>query len=354
MHHKMAANIPYYFGAANSYFGFYNLFDHIFDPTDFRRIYLLKGGPGTGKSSFMKKIAATFDNGDYVIERIYCSSDPKSLDGVIIARGDSRIAIIDSTAPHERDTRLPGAIDEIINLGELWDDRILSAKRDKIKSLNIEKKKCYSAAYSYLEIAGKCENFVDDAYLSHFDEFGAKDKAEALLSSFSPSQRGKSHTRFISSFGKGGHHSLDVFSGEKYERKMLLGDIFPCQVFLNLCRDILEAKGLHHIRFASPLNPKKTDAILLPDENILIIRGDEGDIDCNTFFSLPDSDKEKIKQAKAMRDDGLAAAERWFKVASEIHFELEEIYGMAMDFDKINPYIEKITMQIKDILENAI
>ena len=55
-----------------------------------------------------------------------------------------------------------------------------------------------------------------------------------------------------------------------------------------------------------------------------------------------------------MRDDGLAAAERWFKVASEIHFELEEIYGMAMDFDKINPYIEKITMQIKDIHENAI
>ena len=49
-----------YFAAANTYTGFISYFDTVFDPEKFSRLYVLKGGPGTGKSSFMKKIANEF------------------------------------------------------------------------------------------------------------------------------------------------------------------------------------------------------------------------------------------------------------------------------------------------------
>ena len=130
-----------YYAAANSYKGFISFFDKVFDSKEFDRIYILKGGPGTGKSSFMKKIATNFCDQECETDEIYCSSDPKSLDGIIIKKESRRIAIIDGTAPHERDAVIPGAIDEIINLGEGWDSRWLIAKRNKICELTEEKAK---------------------------------------------------------------------------------------------------------------------------------------------------------------------------------------------------------------------
>ena len=45
-----------FFAAANTENGFYSLFDDVFSPESFRRIYILKGGPGTGKSTLMGNI----------------------------------------------------------------------------------------------------------------------------------------------------------------------------------------------------------------------------------------------------------------------------------------------------------
>ena len=73
-----------YFAAANGYKGFKSYFPTIFNPREYDKIFILKGGPGTGKSTIMKSIAnELYDNGAKV-ESIHCSSDPQSLDGVII------------------------------------------------------------------------------------------------------------------------------------------------------------------------------------------------------------------------------------------------------------------------------
>ena len=45
-----------FFAAANSFNGFVSYFDCIFDSKDFSKIYVLKGGPGTGKSSLMRSV----------------------------------------------------------------------------------------------------------------------------------------------------------------------------------------------------------------------------------------------------------------------------------------------------------
>jgi Mrp family chromosome partitioning ATPase len=47
-----------FFAAANTEMGFRSLFDEIFAPEKFRRIYILKGGPGTGKSTLMRNLGA--------------------------------------------------------------------------------------------------------------------------------------------------------------------------------------------------------------------------------------------------------------------------------------------------------
>jgi len=86
------------FAGNNSSKGFYSYFDYIIEPNDAKRIYILKGGPGVGKSSFMKKFGSKMASQGYGVEYIHCSSDESSLDGLLIP--ELKVAFIDGTAPH--------------------------------------------------------------------------------------------------------------------------------------------------------------------------------------------------------------------------------------------------------------
>ena len=118
-----------YFAAINSSRGFISFFDSIFAGRD--RLYIIKGGPGTGKSTLMRKVADEAEKNGMDSELIFCSSDPSSLDGVIIPSLDT--AIVDGTAPHLMDASLPGTKDEILNLGQFWNSDELYARRDDIE-----------------------------------------------------------------------------------------------------------------------------------------------------------------------------------------------------------------------------
>ncbi len=61
--------------------------------------YFIKGRPGSGKSTIMKKIAAFGEQNGYNVEVYHCGFDPKSLDMVVIPA--LKCCIFDSTAPHE-------------------------------------------------------------------------------------------------------------------------------------------------------------------------------------------------------------------------------------------------------------
>ena len=93
----MTGTIHKYFTCANSSQGFVNYFPSTLDQME--KIYILKGGPGTGKSTLMKKIGNHFLSRGQNVEHIYCSSDAASLDGVVLC--GSKTAVVDGTAPHD-------------------------------------------------------------------------------------------------------------------------------------------------------------------------------------------------------------------------------------------------------------
>ncbi|WP_338379148.1 hypothetical protein, partial [Enterococcus faecium] len=61
--------------------------------------YLIKGRPGSGKSTMLKKIAAEAESRGFDTEIYHCGFDPHSL--VMIVVRELGFAIFDSTAPHE-------------------------------------------------------------------------------------------------------------------------------------------------------------------------------------------------------------------------------------------------------------
>ena len=84
-----------FFLGANTSNGFVSYFPSCYSK-DYT-VFILKGTPGSGKSTLLKKLAAQSSE---PCERIFCSSDPDSLDGVIFP--NRHIVVLDGTAPHVR------------------------------------------------------------------------------------------------------------------------------------------------------------------------------------------------------------------------------------------------------------
>lgn len=61
--------------------------------------YFIKGRPGTGKSTFLKKLAKAAEERNFDVEIYYCSFDKNSLDMVVVP--ELSFCVFDSTAPHE-------------------------------------------------------------------------------------------------------------------------------------------------------------------------------------------------------------------------------------------------------------
>ena len=87
-----------YFLGANSPAGFYSLYSELLPPETANAIYILKGGPGCGKSTLMRRVAQAMEEKGASVEYIACSGDPDSLDAVVFPALNT--AIVDGTAPH--------------------------------------------------------------------------------------------------------------------------------------------------------------------------------------------------------------------------------------------------------------
>lgn len=340
-----------YFAAANSYRGFVSLFDEVFNSTKYDRLYVLKGGPGTGKSSFMKKASSRLTEKFCDVDEIYCSSDPNSLDGIIACKNGKRIAMIDGTAPHERDAKIPGAIDEIIDLAIGFDTRWLRSKREEILSIGDEKIKAYESGYAYLKIAGGSNDMIKEERNECFDKTKAKIKAEEILSLVPISDSVKISNRFISSFGRYGRYKIEDVNNPSCNVIQVGGDDYTADIFISFLIQCAKNKGTSFYRYLSPLDNSLCEGVHFIDANLSIIKSDFGTIDSKSYFTPNKVSEERIRRAIEIKKEALEEAERWFAIASDLHFRLEEIYGAAMNFALIDELFDKKMLEIENILQ---
>ena len=108
-----------YFLGANSPSGFFSLYDNFVNPDSGDFLWVLKGGPGCGKSGFMRTVAAAAHDAGLATELICCSGDPDSLDGVYIPA--LRLAYADGTAPQVLEPVYPAAASMYLDLGVFYD-----------------------------------------------------------------------------------------------------------------------------------------------------------------------------------------------------------------------------------------
>lgn len=115
--------------------------------------YFIKGGPGTGKSTMMKRIAEEFSKEN--ISVYSCSSDPQSVDAIVFE--DKHIFFADATPPHESNPKLPFVTGEIIDLATGLDASKLNKVKEEAVFLNNKNKACHDTASKYLSVIGEIQ-----------------------------------------------------------------------------------------------------------------------------------------------------------------------------------------------------
>ncbi len=338
-----------YFAASNSAHGFVSYFGEIFKRADF--IYIIKGGPGTGKSSLMRKIAHQAERRGDVVEYYYCSSDPDSLDGVLIFSADRAVGIIDGTSPHTREPEMAGVCDEIINLATFWDRELLLTQKNEIISLSRKKSASYRRAYDYLRSCGNLQAVIDALLKTAIDYQKMTSAAERLVASLGL----KSGTADIipmslSAIGMTGITRLDSFD-KNATRLYCVGDFYGVgKHFLNCLFEILSGKSIKMRVSYDAACTWLIDGIFIDELNIaFLLHNDGGEPDNSEKYinskRFVNQDtlrtvRSEIRYAKKLYDGSLDGALLALGEVKIYHFLLEDIYKNAMDFEKMSLFVK--------------
>ena len=343
-------NTEKYFAAANSGEGFYSLFDSVFDRKTLEKIYLLRGGAGTGKSTLMKKIGKRAEAEGLSVHYIVCSSDADSLDGVIIP--EKSTAVFDATSPHSAEPVYPGAVETTAELYPALSGTVLRGRRDEIIALSETAKKETSAAYEYLSAAAKMKrekiSGAEYAFRQEKAARAAKREASALCVG------GTEKRRFISSIGKDGEKSLDTYL-RLAKTKIAVTDKFGLgHVLLRLILNFSRERGAHCTVFSDPVTPEYPEALWFENDGVYFFIDVGGDTESDKRLNIMRFVSAKKLAAVRGRLRFAARCETalkegavtCFSRAADCHRGLEEIYSSAMDFRFADVLAERIISEI--------
>ena len=336
------------FAAANSGKGFVSFYGEIFGNGYIKKRYIIKGGPGTGKSSFMKKAAAFAEGQGADVEYYKCSSDPNSIDGIII---NGKIAIIDGTAPHSEDMDIAGARDEIINLGMFWDDRALMEKFDDITALSYKKSDSYRLAYRYLSAALELENINFAIIAPAILKNKMKKAAERIVALIPKGVGARTVTGMEGSLGMKGSFRYNSYLSQA-KKLYVIDDYYnSSSLFLSEVASAgMQNENVMRISY-NHISAGRPDAIYFCESEICFAVSGNIDsygldnanrinmkrfIDTSILENIKGELKSNFKIIRAL----ISNTEDAMKKAGEYHFLLEEIYKGCMDFVSQNAFCD--------------
>lgn len=334
----------YYLGS-NTCKGFYGLYEEAIAPLD--RVFLLKGGPGTGKSSLMKKVMKEGLIRGYSVECWHCSGDPNSLDGVLLK--DLGVAVIDATAPHAVEPKIPVAKEVIINLLDCVRRDKIKDYRTHIEKLVNDKKECFVRAYEHLKCGFGYFTQINRLLTDNVDmgEIDLVAREYALKIAGENGGDGKvkkkgASRRFFRAITPEG---VACFDDAMKDKKVIAvkGEDILIDRFVTTLVDSVGADVI----FLNPYDADFVEGCVVGD--VAVVR-ECGNPDCTV--DLTDFEKKAdlyaLSRARAKLDEEIEEGVSNISKARSVHMGIERFYVSAMDFDLADKLTDRV---LKDIFD---
>lgn len=357
----MAGRARYLYAGGNTALGFYSYYHHITVGHP-ERLWIIKGGPGVGKSTFVRTIGEEVREKGFDVEYFCCSSDNDSLDGVRIPALE--IALVDGTAPHIIEPKFPGAVDELLDLGAYWDEPSIRSHRAAIIDKTADVSRHFARAYRFLAAA---KHIYDDIRAANTEtlNFGAANQAaHALIETIfgdrpvSP-QLGIERHLFASAITpQGPVHQLDNLFGPVKRKWIIEGEpgTGKSTLLAKIARASVE-RGLYTEVFHCAFNPVAIDHVLIPELDVAVVTStqphvyfapDAQRIDMNTCrdYAKRREHADIIADQWVLFDELFQRAVSCLARAREDYQVLESYYVKHMNFERIAALREQIVERI--------
>lgn len=362
---KMAGKVFRYFAAGNTAQGFYSLFDSVLEGLD--RLFILKGGPGTGKSSLMKKIGNRWLNKGYDVEFVHCSSDSDSIDAVLIP--SLKMGVVDGTAPHVIEPKAPGAVEEYVNLGIAWDAEKLRPQKENILALQQMVRRHYESAYAHFAQALTIHDDLESIYIQNMDFKQANQMTKELMNDiFQQSHTGKRakvvHRFLGAATPTGPVHFIENLTEDMERRLFIKGRAGTGKS--TLLRKLItagEERGVDMEVYHCSFDPKSIDMVIFRTLRVAIFDSTgphelhpsrQGDqiIDMYEATVAPGTDEKyaaEIQQISTKYKEKMQQGIASLREAKKTRDQVEKIYIEAMDFTLIDQMTAEIEAEFEEV-----
>ncbi len=349
-----------YFLGVNGPTGFYSLFSELLPTSQARAIYILKGGPGCGKSTLMGQVAARMEKEGLETEYIVCSGDPDSLDAVIFpALG---VAIVDGTSPHVVEPKCPGAVDRYVNMGVCYDLEALWPLHQKILNTMDGYKGHYQRAYRCL--GASADIFEDQRSALLTDALSQKlaKRAHGILQRELPGKKyaetGQVKQRFL---------SCVTYQGKVCQFDTAIGQckrLYELVDHYGLAHEILihllaggVARGYDVVACPDPMAPKRLAHLLIPQQGVAFLSTESDHalptrpyrrihLDTAVDRDLLQKNRPRLQFSKKVSTALMDEAVKSLAQAKSMHDDLEELYHPYVDFSRADQIAQDIGDEI--------
>lgn len=338
-----------WFLGANTADGFVSRFEALQNEKRVKRLIILKGGPGCGKSTFMKKLRKTADSLGADTESYPCSSDPASLDGLLIL--PMGLAIVDGTAPHVLEPKLCGCDAVYLNLGCFYDVDGVSRERERLEAIRAKNQAFYPAAYAHLAAARELKKCVRTS-ITKTDQKGLYALTRGLLQELPKSEKGHGQTRevFLHTFTPAGEITLTDTALSMCANCVALEDVCGMSTVLleRLHQHYLHA-GYDCIVLLSPLFPGSMEGLLVPEADTAFVCCEKPEsefsvkINLSRYYAFADSAAPLLEAARDHCSQAVALLEQ----AKKLHDDIEAIYRPYVSFEGLDLLTQEYQKQIK-------
>lgn len=339
----------HYFPGGNTAEGFYSHFEEILPASARRRMFYLKGGPGVGKSTLMRRVGEAAEKAGLEVEYFHCSSDPDSLDAVCLPQKGA--ALMDGTAPHVYDPVAPGARDTLVSLGDFLDEAALRSHTDEILRLQAAISGRFRRCYCYL---GGARKVWEAACPGREDPRKACELAAEWADSL-PLRGGAGSLRRLFGAAYTPRGYVDLVPRMELKRQLTVDCPFglDADALMTEAARQAAARGLHVIALMDPLCPRRISHVVIPAHGIGLLSGRRGPTDQGEWL---EAERLFQTEAGAEKEQGfdrnayellLQRATEQLSAAKKLHDELESHYVGHMDFLKWQTVLDRILAELE-------
>lgn len=365
----MTGEIKHYFARGNTAAGAYNLFDSAFQ--GIRRLFMLTGGPGTGKSTIIGNIASYMTESGYDVQLFHDPSDHESLEGLIA--GEISLGIVDGMACRLGLAELPGVNVKVVDLGRAVDEQALDKLKPHIMELEGQANALYSRAYETFGQAKRIHDEWEALYIGSMNFAEANKLTEELIdtlfdaaaSSAPATKKGKTRHLFMGAATPIGPVDFVPELTKNMKRTIFIKGR-PGSGKSTMLKKLVSAatnQGMDVEVFHCGLDPSSLDMVIFPKLQVAVFdstmpheyfpsRRTDEILDMYERTMLPGTDEahaEALAEIQARYRAAIKQATAYLLEAKHICDEIKNMYASVTDFGKVQQLQKRLLDEVKAI-----